>query len=261
MNILMIGDVYGHAGRAMIEKLINDVIKVEKISFVICNAENITNGRGTSREDYNFLKYHNVDVITGGNHTFDHYETFELLQEKNDILRPANYNKFTPGKGTVLVNFAGIKIRITNLLGRTFMNQNTNNFYEVMDDILANEEKANIHIVDFHGEASSEKLAFAHNYKNQLTAVVGTHTHVQTADDQIIDEKLAYITDIGLTGAFNSIIGANTKEVIYREKTGMPIRLRTADGNGQFCAVVIKIDNTTFKPTEIKRIYLKNVTA
>lgn len=259
MNILMIGDVYGHAGRAMIEKLIKDVIEVEKISFVIANAENITNGRGTSREDYNFLKHNNVDILTGGNHTFDHYEAFELLQEKNDFLRPANYNKFTPGKGTVMVDFAGIKIRITNLLGRTFMNQNTNNFYEVMDNILEKEEKADIHIVDFHGEASSEKLAFAHNYKNQLTAVVGTHTHVQTADDQIIDEKLAYITDIGLTGAFNSIIGANTKEVIFREKTGMPIRLRTADGAGQFCAVVIKIDNKTFKPTEIKRIFLKNV--
>ncbi|AGR42372.1 TIGR00282 family metallophosphoesterase [Spiroplasma diminutum] len=254
MNFLIIGDIYSKSGRDVLEENINSIIEENNIDFIIANGENISHGKGINKNHYDFLKNLGINVITSGNHIFKVKETLEYIDSVKDLLRPANMNSYNKGIGTTQFDFKGKKIRVTNLMGKSFM-EHVNNPYEVMDKILEN-DNSNIHIVDFHAEASAEKLAFAWNYDGKISALVGTHTHVQTADERILPKGTAFITDLGMTGPINSIIGANPEEVIFKEKTGLPTKFIPCENKGMLCGVIIKI-NELDKVEEIIRLQIK----
>lgn len=253
MNILVIGDVYSKSGRDMISEYLDRIRIDYKIDFVIANGENISHGRSITKKHYEFLKDNGVDVITGGNHTFDKTEVVELLEkEVVDVLRPANSNPYHQGKGSYIFIVNNKKIRITNLLGSAFMKPCDNLFY-VMDQILEIDD-SDIHLVDLHAEATAEKIAFAWNYDARITALWGTHTHVQTNDARILPKGTGFISDVGMTGPYYSIIGANPTEVIALQKYQLPQRLTPAKGLGQFNAIVISIDDISNKVISINTI-------
>ncbi|WP_342258906.1 TIGR00282 family metallophosphoesterase [Spiroplasma endosymbiont of Dioctria linearis] len=254
MNFLVVGDVYSKSGRDVLEKHLSSIVQKNKIDFIIVNGENISHGKGINKNHYDFLKKLKVNVITSGNHIFKVKETFDFINNVDDLLRPANMNSFNLGVGTNQYNFRNLKIRVTNMMGKSFM-EHVNNPYEIMDKIIKN-NTADIHIVDFHAEASAEKLAFAWNYDGILTAVIGTHTHVQTADERLLPKGTAFITDVGMTGPINSIIGANPEEVIFKEKTGLPSKFTPSENPGLLCAVIIKLDSKN-KAKSIERIQLQ----
>ncbi|QBQ07996.1 TIGR00282 family metallophosphoesterase [Spiroplasma gladiatoris] len=250
MNFLIIGDVYSKSGRDALQKHLKNIVNENQVDFIVVNGENISHGKGINKNHYDFLKNLGVDVITSGNHIFKIKETIEFIKETKDLLRPLNMYDSLPGNGSVVVEKNGLKIRITNLMGTTFMDH-VNNPYEIMDKLIE-KNNSDVHIVDFHAEASAEKMALAWNYDGKITALVGTHTHVQTADEQIFPKGTAYITDIGMTGPINSIIGANPDEVIFKEKTKLPTKFIPSENIGQVRGVLIKVQNN--KVYEIKRI-------
>ncbi|AUM62888.1 TIGR00282 family metallophosphoesterase [Spiroplasma monobiae] len=254
MNFLIIGDVYSKSGRDVLEKHLKNIVEEKDIDFIIVNGENISHGKGINKNHYDFLKNLGVNVITTGNHIFKVKETLDFIETVDDLLRPANMNSYNIGIGTNVYEFNGKKIRVSNLMGKSFM-EHVNNPYEVMDQIIK-DDKSDIHIIDFHAEASAEKLAFAWNYDGKITALVGTHTHVQTADERILPNGTAFITDLGMTGPINSIIGANPEEVIFKEKTGLPTKFKPSENEGLLCGVIIKV-NEKNKATEIKRLQIK----
>ncbi|WP_031541979.1 TIGR00282 family metallophosphoesterase [Mesoplasma photuris] len=252
MKVLMIGDVYARAGREIFESKINSIVKSNEIDVVIVNGENTTHGKGLSKEHYDFYKNLNVDVITSGNHIFKHRETVNFIDETPDLLKPVNMDSYTPGSGFYIFEKNDKKICVINFMGRTYMD-NCNNPYEVMDDFLDLELDYDILLVDFHAEATAEKIAFAWNYDGIITGFVGTHTHVPTADERILPKGTAFITDLGMTGPINSVIGASPKSVIKKEKTGLPTRFEPANGPSVLNGVIIEINDNN-KATLIKRI-------
>lgn len=255
MNILLVGDVYSKSGRDAISKYLKDIIIKEKIDFTIVNGENISHGKGINKNHYTFLKKMGVDVITSGNHIFKSSDTVDFIDNVDDLLRPANMNSYLPGKGSNVYKAKEKKIRVTNLMGKTYM-EHVNNPYESMDKILS-EDNSDIHIVDFHGEASAEKIAFAWNYDGKIDVLVGTHTHVQTADERILNKGTAFITDMGMTGAYDSIIGANPEEVIKKEKLGIPTKFVPSTNEGMLNGVIVYF-NENNQPTSIKRVFKYN---
>ncbi len=254
MTFLMIGDIYGKIGRNALIKNISKLVKKYKIDVIIANGENITHGSSISEEHYNFLKKLNIDVITTGNHIFYKDLAIKYISKKNDLLRPLNMNSYVPGKGTFSFKKNNKKITVTNIMGKTFMDH-VNNPYESFEKILS-KLKTDIHIVDFHGETTSEKKAFALEYDGKITCLFGTHTHVQTSDNRLLPKGTAFITDVGMTGSYNSILGSNPKEVILRDKTGLRSRFQPSiDKIMQFCGIVLFVDDNTNKATNLIRIF------
>ncbi|ATZ18617.1 metallophosphoesterase [Williamsoniiplasma somnilux] len=256
MNILMLGDIYAKPGRDAIAKNLKQIIKENHIDFVIANGENISHGKGIKYEHYKFLKDMSIDVVTSGNHIFKQSTTLEFIDDVNDLLKPANMSSYTPGPGFVIVEKNNKKICVLNLLGQTFM-EPCNNPYEIMDAFLEFALDYDILMVDFHAEASAEKIAFALYYDGIITGFAGTHTHVQTADERILPKGTGFITDLGMTGVINSVIGANPKEVIFKERTQLPARFKPAEGATQLCGSIFEINELTNKVSMIKRIFLK----
>lgn len=267
MNFLIIGDIYSAEGRAMVKQWIPEVQKYlaqenQELDFIIANGENATHGKSISLQHYKELKKLGVDVITSGNHIFaPTTNVVSYIDDHPDLLRPLNYNPYHPGSGTILVTKKKKKIRVTNMIGRTFMDR-ADNPYFALENLLALEkaekkERSDIHIIDFHGEATAEKIAYAWYFDGQVSCVVGTHTHVQTADNRLLPKGTAFISDIGMTGVYDSIIGANPEEVVYRERTSLPAKFQPAKGKGQFCAVLLTIDDKTNKALKLERIFLK----
>lgn len=261
MNILFIGDISGDDGKRAIKENLSKIKNEYKINFVIANAENTTNGRGLSKEDYNELKEMGINFFTMGNHTWFQKDYSEVLSN-NDIIRPGNlsehstYSKY--GIGSKLIDINGQKIRITNILGSSIILKNNEsiilNPFNYLEDLINNIEDDSFHIVDFHSETTSEKNAFIHNFKNRLGAILGTHTHVQTADNRIIDNT-AYITDVGMTGNADGVIGANPITIVemFRGERKF-FKLEPNYGNYQFSAVILKINNNVC--SEINRILI-----
>ena len=253
MKILIIGDIFSLTGRKMIEKHLSSICQKLNIDFIIANGENITHGRSMSIKDYNFLKKHHVDVITGGNHTFNNKEIYSLLN-KNDVLRPLNFNPYTPGKGSATFSVKNKTIRVTSLLGTTYMSPCMNPYYEF--DKILKLDTSDINIVDFHTEATSEKIAFAINYDGKITALYGTHTHVMTNDDRILPHGTAFLTDVGMTGPYNSIIGMKPETIIHKNKTNLNQRHEIATGEGQFCAWYLDINESTNLVSSFEKIMI-----
>ncbi|MBE4704063.1 TIGR00282 family metallophosphoesterase [Spiroplasma platyhelix] len=267
MKFLIIGDIYSAEGRTMVKQWIPEIKDYlaqqnQTLDFIIANGENITHGKSISLQHYKELKKLGVDVITSGNHIFaPTTNVVSYIDDHKDLLRPLNYNPYQPGNGTVLVTKNKKKIRVTNMIGRTFMDRSDNPYFalETLLDLEKNnkKERSDIHIIDFHAEATAEKIAYAWYFDGKISCLVGTHTHVQTADNRLLPKGTAFISDIGMTGVYDSIIGAKPEEVIYRERTALPAKFQPASGKGQFCAVVLTIDDTTNKALKLERIFIK----
>lgn len=260
MNILFIGDIFGECGVVAVETEVPNIIREFDIDYVIANAENASGGRGLTWSDYYRLKEAGVNFFTMGNHTWHKKEIEEILVKQNDIIRPNNIIHTESiskiGVGTKMVNVENKWIRITNLLGSTvhFKDMQTNPFLD-LEEIIEN-DTSDIHIVDFHSETTSEKNALFINFQGRVSAIFGTHTHVQTNDNRIVN-KTAYITDIGMTGPLEGIIGAKPEPIIsmFRGETER-FKLEEQVGKYQFSAVVLTVDNRTNKVTALNKIFL-----
>ncbi len=245
MKVLFIGDVFGNAGRKKVcDELPNLIIK-ESVFFTICQGENIAGGKGITRQTADELFNAGVDCITSGNHTWKHKEIYVLLENEPRLLRPANYPEGVAGRGGAVYDKQGIKIGVVNLEGRVFMRPLENPFRVGRKLVeTMRHETPNI-IIDFHAEATSEKRALALYLSEYCSAVVGTHTHVPTADEQIINGRTAYITDVGMVGSRDSIIGDEKDDVISHFLLQVPHRFVPAKDNILANTVIMDIDENT----------------
>jgi len=255
MNILFIGDIVGSYGRAIVKHLLADIKKEYAIDFTIANGENSAHGYSITEKIYNELLAMGVDAITMGNHMWEKKEMVQKISALERMVRPANYPPGVPGKDHLIIDFKGTKIGIVNLLGRVFMQCMDCPFQAAEKLIPKLKEQAKIIIVDIHAEATSEKNAMGYFLDGKASAVIGTHTHVITADERILPRGTAYISDIGMVGAQDSIIGMNKEQILKRFTTQMPEKFEpTEEGPCLFNAVLLKIDTSTGKALEIKRI-------
>jgi metallophosphoesterase (TIGR00282 family) len=257
MKALFIGDIVGKVGRSAVKALLPRLIDKYKTDIVIANGENIAGGFGLTEALVTELYKAGVHIITTGNHVWDKKEFLNYISKDNRVIRPVNYPPGVPGYGSVLYDLQdGTKIAVMNVSGRVFMSNMDCPFRSAKSELSYLLKETNIIIIDFHAEATSEKIAFAYFVDGKASAVVGTHTHVQTADEKILPNGTAYITDVGMTGASNSVLGIEIDQIIHRFLTGIPARFETAHGEGILSAVVIEINNDTGRSTAIHRLQL-----
>lgn len=257
MNILFIGDIIGKTGRDVIKEKLQYFVKKHNVDFIIANGENVTHGKGLIYRHYLELIDLGIDVITLGNHYDSKYELKSFIDDVDNIIRPANLKSGTyPGLGTNIFYHNGYSIRVTNILGEAFMTkENITNHYLCLKEIIDEEEKADIHIVDFHGESTSEKQIIGYVFDGQVSAILGTHTHVQTRDAKILQNGCGFISDAGMCGASDSVIGWDKESVINKMIFGSKKNIVVAESKDKmFNAVLLKIDETTGKCREISTI-------
>ncbi len=254
MKILCIGDVVSRAGRECVRTHLENIVKEKNIDLVIINGENLSHGRGISRNTYDEMCSIGVHGFTLGNHTWNCKDVVNILSYNNNVIRPANYSSACPGKGSMILKTSlGEKVGILNLAGRTYMEAAACPFETAEKEIKKLSAETNIILVDFHAEATSEKQAMGWFLDGKVSVVYGTHTHVQTSDEVILPKGTAYITDLGMTGAFYSVLGMERQAVIEKFKTGMPQKFSVADGIARFCGCVFEID-TSGKAIDVERI-------
>ena len=243
MRILFIGDIVGRPGRELIRQGLAGLVDHHSIDLVIANAENAAAGFGITREIGDQLLDWGVDVMTSGNHIWDKKEALDYIGAESRLLRPANYPAGAPGNGSYLARTKeGQTVGVINVMGRVFMPLLDDPFAIVLKEIEALKSRARIIFVDFHAEATSEKIAMGWHLDGKVTAVVGTHTHVQTADERILPKGTAYLTDVGMTGPHDSVIGVEIQAALGKFLTGLPARFDTATENPRLNAVVIDAD-------------------
>ncbi len=257
MIVLAIGDVVGEPGMSLLRKSLWGLRKLKGADLVIANGENATGGKGLSPEDADELFAAGVDVITSGNHIWQRRDLYDRLDDDSRILRPANYPAGSPGSGAVAVEAAsGDRVLVANLMGLVFMDALDCPFREA-DRILARHEDVRVRIFDFHAEATSEKLAMAAHLDGRASLLFGTHTHVQTADECIFSGGLGYITDLGMTGPGESILGVKREGALRRFLTRLPTRLEVADGPAEIHGLLAEIDPVSGKATAVERLALR----
>lgn len=257
MRILAVGDIVGESGVRKLKEVLPKIKKEEKIDFVITNGENSAGGMGISEKIYREMLDLGINAITMGNHTWGKKDIFKFIDEPQ-ILRPANYPKGVVGKGLGIYECKGKKIAVMNFIGRVDINILSENPFIMAKEMVEEiKENVDIIIIDFHAEATAEKIAMGRFLDGKITVLFGTHTHVQTADEQILPEGTAYITDIGMTGPKDSVIGMDIHASIKRFETTLPEKYKLAEGDCIFNGVIFDIDDETNKVKEIKRIYLR----
>ena len=257
MKILAVGDIVGRSGldkyKLEIEKLIDD----KKIDFVVVNGENASDGSGLTEKMYRELLKAKANVVTMGNHTWGKKDIFGFIDDKR-IIRPANYTDNNPGKGYRIYECKGKKIAVINLIGRVTMGVLSENPFLVARDIINRiKPMSDIIVIDMHAEATAEKIALAYYLNGDATIIFGTHTHVQTADEQIMKNGTAYITDIGMTGPIDSVIGMNIESSIKRFETSLPEKYKVAEGEARMDACIFEIDDKTNKAISVERLCIK----
>jgi metallophosphoesterase (TIGR00282 family) len=260
-RLLFIGDIIGRPGRVAVGITLPELKKQYKPQLVIANGENLAGGLGITRETAEEVSSYGVDILTTGNHVWDRKEILEYIDLDNRILRPANYPEGVPGKGYVVLDVkresgvsAQYPVAIFNLSGRIFMDPLDDPFVAAKDIIPKLREQANVIILDFHAEATSEKIAMGWYLDGEVSAVIGTHTHVQTADETILPNHTAYITDVGMTGPIDSVIGVKKDLIIQRFLTQMPVRFDVAKGDVILAGVIVDIDPVTGRAISIERL-------
>ena len=261
MNILCIGDIVGKPGRVAIEEALPSLKKEFQIDFVVVNAENAAGGAGlTSKISQELLKA-GCDVLTLGDHVWDQKELEGYLDQTDAVIRPANFPEGTPGRGWCVQKTAsGQKIGVVNLLGRVFMRYHLECPFRTLERIIEQIRKETpVVIVDMHAEATSEKVALGHFVDGRVSVVFGTHTHIQTADEKILPKGTAYITDLGMTGPYDSVIGQRKEDIIKRFLTSMPAKFQVAENDVIVHGVVIKVDDKTGRAQRIARVQKKFV--
>ena len=259
MKLLFIGDIVGQPGRRAVQELVPKLRARHALDFIIANGENSAGGSGITPRIAEELFAAGVDVITTGDHLWDQKEVMELLEREERFLRPLNYPVGTPGRGSRVfaasnAQSAGLKVGVLNLQGRTFMAALENPFVTGMEAVRRLREQTKVIFVDFHAEATSEKIAFARMVDGLVSAVVGTHTHVQTADEQIFRGGTAYLSDAGFTGPHESVLGREIAPVIQRFLTNMPQRFEVAKERIILHGAVVEIDEATGKAVAIERV-------
>lgn len=258
MKILAVGDIVGSVGIKELKNKLKDIKEKENIDFIIVNGENSAEGMGITEKNFSDIISQGVDVVTMGNHTWGKKDIFKIINDPK-IIRPANYPEGVVGKGYNIYKCKDKKIAVINLIGRVDINILSENPFlrakKIVDKIS---NQVDIIIVDFHAEATAEKIALGYYLDGKVTAVFGTHTHVQTADEKILPNGTGYITDIGMTGPENSVIGMNIQASIKRFETTLPERYKIAEGNCIFNGVIFDIDDNTSKVKNIKRVYLNS---
>lgn len=255
MNILFIGDIVGAVGRSMFLRYADDIIYKNKIDLVIVNGENAAHGKGITFDICEELFSGGTDVITMGNHTFDNADAKNAFKSNKNLIRPINISDRCPGEGYYIGEKPSGRYAVINLIGQVAMATGYDNPFAAADRIVTKIEGMGIKniIVDFHAEATSEKIAMGHFLDGRVSFVVGTHTHVQTADEKILRRKTAYLTDAGMTGAYESVIGREIGEIVERFVTGMPRKFCLADGRAQLNGAIVKTDEGG-RATSIERI-------
>ena len=257
MRIMLVGDVVGRAGRRAFRTITPQLRSEKSVDVVIVNGENSAGGKGFTRKALDELYAGGADVVTAGNHVWDKKDVFAFVDDEPFLVRPANYPDGTPGKGYCIFPFKAANIAVMNLSGRSFMPALDCPFQKA-DEILAEiGGQADVVVLDFHAETTSEKLAMGHYLDGRADIVVGTHTHVQTADEQILPGGTAYITDLGMVGAHDSILGVRKEIVIQKFRTGMPVRFDMAEGAAEYAAVIVDIEPNGRRVRQIERILLR----
>ena len=255
MKVLFIGDIFGEPGRRALARAVPRLVAQRQIDIVIGNGENVAGGFGITPELAEELFDLGLSVITTGNHAWDKKEILDYFPREPRLLRPANYPSGVPGNGSVVVESAGgEQLGVLQLMGRAYMPTLDCPFQVAKKELAALKKRTAAVIVDMHAEATSEKMAMGHYLDGEVVAVVGTHTHVQTADDQILPKGTAYLTDIGMTGPLHSVIGVKKELAIEKFLTGMPRRFEVASGPAVFCAVLLELDARLGKALSIERI-------
>ncbi len=255
MNILVIGDIVGRPGRRAVKALLPVVSREYGIDFVIANAENASGGRGLTGDVMQELLLTGIDVLTMGNHVWDNKDIFRIIDDEPRLIRPLNYPQPCPGKGYHIYTAAfSTRIAVINASGRVFLPPLDCPFMAVDEALKDIEDKADIIIVDFHAEATSEKVAFGYYFDGRVQAVLGTHTHIQTSDDRILPGGTAYITDLGMTGPYESVLGMKKELVLEKFLTGRPVRLEVAGGKAQLEGVVLTVDDSSYQVSRIMKI-------
>ena len=259
MKILILGDVVGDSGRAALKSKLKEIIINHKINFTVVNGENAANdGKGITNDIANELFKLGVDVITSGNHIWDKSETIEFISKEKRLLRPANLAEGSPGNGYGIfeVKNLNLKVAVINLMGNVFMRKTEDVFQSAakIQQAIKLKEKSDFIIVDFHGEITSEKMAIGHLFDGKATAVVGTHTHVPTADTRVMSGGTAYQTDIGMCGDYNSVIGMDKKNSVLKFlKDKKAIQHFPAKGEATLSGIIVEADKTTGLATSVKR--------
>lgn len=254
MKILAVGDIVGESGVKKLKELLPKIKKEENIDFVVTNGENSAGGMGITEKNFKEIIDAGTNVVTMGNHTWGKKDIFKFIDDSK-ILRPANYPKGVVGKGLEIYECKDKKIAVINLMGRVDINILTENPFIIAKEMVEElQGKVDIIIMDFHAEATAEKIAMARYLDGKITIMFGTHTHVQTGDEQIFPNGTAYITDLGMTGPKNSVIGMDIQASIKRFETTLPEKYKLADGECIFNGVIFDVDEKTNKVTEIKRI-------
>ena len=255
MNIMFIGDIVGKPGRELVRKGLRALVEEHEIDLVIANAENSANGFGITKEIGDTLLEWGVDVMTSGNHIWDKKEAIQYIATEPRLLRPANYPAGVPGRGSYVAQTGdGRAVGVINIMGRVFMLNIDDPFAVVQREIEAIRHKTRVIIVDFHAEATSEKIAMGWHLDGKVTGVFGTHTHVQTADERILPNGTAYLTDAGMTGPHDGIIGMDREPSLGRFLNAMPSRFEPATGNPRLNGVVVTADDRTGRASAVKRI-------
>ena len=255
MKILFVGDIVGKPGRELIRKGLRGLIEHHGADLVVANAENSAAGFGVTRDIGETLLESGVDVMTSGNHIWDKREVLEYIAVEPRLLRPANYPAGVPGKGSYVAQTGdGRAVGVINVMGRVFMLQIDDPFAVVLREIEAMRHRTKIILVDFHAEATSEKSAMGWHLDGKVTAVFGTHTHVQTADERILPNGTAYLTDAGMTGPHDSIIGMEREPSLARFLNGMPSKFEPASGNPRLNGVLVEADDKTGRATRVTRL-------
>lgn len=255
LNILAIGDVVGHPGRKAVRALLPQLREKYAADFIVINSENSAGGIGVTPQTADELLAAGAHCLTNGNHTFSKREILPYFTRECRILRPANYPNGAPGRGMgIYPSRSGVRVAVINLMGRTYMEPLESPF-RAADHLLEEAKKHTpLVFVDFHAEATSEKQAFGFYLDGRATAVIGTHTHIQTADERVLDGGTAYITDMGMTGPLNSVLGVDKEIIIGRFLSQLPARFEVAEGPVQLCGVLIQADETTGKAHSIQRV-------
>jgi len=255
MRILLIGDVVGSPGREAVRKIVPVMRKQRDIDFVIANAENVAGGSGLTPETIDELLKNKIDVITSGDHVWKKKELYERLSKEERVLRPANYHEACPGSGMKIVSSeSGKKVAVINLLGRVFMGPIDCPFRAAEREIRNINRETMIILVDMHAEATSEKIAMGRFLDGRVSVVFGTHTHVQTADEKIFPQGTGYITDLGMTGPQDSVIGRKIDAIVEHFLTGMPKKFELADREVELQGAIVNIDDESGKALSIERV-------
>jgi hypothetical protein len=254
MRILLVGDVNGRPGRRALRTLLPALVAETGVDLVVANVENAADGFGITPDLADQIRASGVHCMTSGNHIWDKPEIAPYLASSPDLLRPANYPEAAPGRGVWVGEAGGHPVAVVNLMGRVYMPPCDDPFRAADRALEAIGGRARVIVVDMHGEATSEKQAIACYLDGRVSAVVGTHTHVQTADERILPGGTAYLSDLGMTGPYDSVIGIEKTLALRKFLTGMPVRFSVAQGDARLCGAVVEVDHTSGRARAIERL-------